>query len=73
MKFNNSRFFTLEHSQLPCENGRRTMKQSWRPRVITFITPTTIFGDLLRKIKQHIGYILIEEFCATSDEQLLAT
>ena len=29
--------------------------------------------DPLRKIKRRIGYILLEEFCATSDEQLLAT
>ena len=29
--------------------------------------------DPLRKIKRRIGCILLEEFCATSDEQLLGT
>ena len=29
--------------------------------------------DPLRQIKRRIGYILIEEFYATSDEQLLDT
>ena len=29
--------------------------------------------DPLRKIKRRIGYILLKEFCATSDEQLLGT
>ena len=42
-----------------------------------FTTATTIFGrlicDPLRQIKRRIGYILLEEFCATSDEQLLGT
>ena len=36
------------------------------PCVIT-ITAPTIFGRLLRKIKR-IGHIILEEFCATSDE-----
>ena len=27
--------------------------------------------DPLMKIKRRIGYILLEEFCATSDKQLL--
>ena len=27
--------------------------------------------DLLRRIKRNIGYIILEEFCATSDEKLL--
>ena len=68
---------TQEHNQLPCENGRwtneiimETLRDYLHHRNYNL---RKVDCDPLRKIKRRIGYILLEEFCSTSDEQLLDT
>ena len=55
------------------KNNHGDLDETVKP--VTTFTATYNFRkvdcDPLRKIKRRIGYILFEEFCATSDEQLL--
>ena len=68
---------TQEHNQLPFENGRwtneiimETLRDYLHHRNYNL---RMVDCDPLKKIKRRIGYILLEEFCATSDERLLGT